>query len=568
VRDALFGGGTAIDDGQTNGLISKVLIGGDSVNYIQNPYPNIRQILTGLGIGNDTHQDHQNHFHIYLRPPHAVPIVTNKNLLADNIASDQSIAVENDALQNIAQELLDQTLMEMNLNEGDVSMFTMDMPNVPPQYAPVMLAQASQVETNSNRTLGFCQLIENPEHPDGSAVNGISPVVAARIYFNEYEHKRIEGASLVTVLKNPVHGTLIDEGTLVRAGVNGPLKESGERHYSYLPNPGYLGKDSATLLVQIGGYKVKIVLSLHVLAGPLVGDTNILYKKLCPNVIRKISTNPNVVVVAQDGTIQSWLAATDFSSLLSATSGVSLNVADLPAGALGQTTSTSITLDTNAAGHNWYIDTTPWDNSEFLPTSNPYEWVAKEGSAAYGKMDMLSVLLHEYGHALGIDHSADAHDYMGTTLTAGVRRLPSAEEFALMQQLVGEVKAEMASTPSLSSESSLALPQGEREPSQLPLLPLGGFGLAFLGRLRGTRYGSLNVEADLSTLVTRFAVTANEKLTNGNFSVASGMPVDNGWATQGSVDFNNGAATLKEVSTSQTRLSQVFVGNPRDRIIP
>jgi predicted Zn-dependent protease len=31
-------------------------------------------------------------------------------------------------------------------------------------------------------------------------------------------------------------------------------------------------------------------------------------------------------------------------------------------------------------------------------------------------MDMLSVLLHEYGHALGLEHSADAHDFMGTTL--------------------------------------------------------------------------------------------------------------------------------------------------------
>jgi predicted Zn-dependent protease len=41
-------------------------------------------------------------------------------------------------------------------------------------------------------------------------------------------------------------------------------------------------------------------------------------------------------------------------------------------------------------------------------------------------MDMLSVLLHEYGHALGLEHSQDTHDFMGATLTPGVRRLPSA----------------------------------------------------------------------------------------------------------------------------------------------
>ena len=64
---------------------------------------------------------------------------------------------------------------------------------------------------------------------------------------------------------------------------------------------------------------------------------------------------------------------------------------------------TSITLDDNAAGHGWFIDATPGANEEFLATSDANVWVAKEGSAADGKMDMLSVLLHEYGHVLGIE---------------------------------------------------------------------------------------------------------------------------------------------------------------------
>jgi VCBS repeat-containing protein len=225
-------------------------------------------------------------------------------------------------------------------------------------------------------------------------------------------------------------------------------------------------------------------------------------------------------------------------------------------------------LDTNAAGYNWFIDPTPADNSEFLPTSNPNEWVAKAGSDAAGKMDMLSVLLHEYGHALGIDHSADSHDYMATTLTAGVRRLPSAEEMALMQQLVGQAKATLVeSTPT----PSLPLQGG----GGFPTLPLGANFIGFLGLLRSSRYGGVSIAPDASTLVTKYAVAANATLTNGSLNAADG------WSTQGSVTFNpstgsgtstgsvrtGGGATLYEVSGSQTRLSQVFMVNDRDRFL-
>ena len=119
---------------------------------------------------------------------------------------------------------------------------------------------------------------------------------------------------------------------------------------------------------------------------------------------------------------------------------------DLPGSAVGKTVgegaAAQITLDLNAAGHGWYIDPTPLDSSDdFLPTSDVNIWQAKPGSAAAGKMDMLSVLLHEYGHVLGLDHTADQHNFMAESLQSGQRKLPTQAELTLMAQLTEKIKA-------------------------------------------------------------------------------------------------------------------------------
>ena len=130
---------------------------------------------------------------------------------------------------------------------------------------------------------------------------------------------------------------------------------------------------------------------------------------------------------------------------------------NLPGTAVGETTgvgaAANILLDINAAGRGWFMDSTPLSNDEYLPTSNPNEWIAKAGGAAADKMDLLSVLLHEYGHALGFEHSSDPHDFMGTSLTAGVRRLPTADEMQLMANLIGEIRAQNQRHSALDAES-------------------------------------------------------------------------------------------------------------------
>ena len=338
-------------------------------------------------------------------------------------------------------------------------MLFMDVPpDVPAHYAPVVIAQASQAQDSAKTdlTIGVCHLvnvIREDARPDQwkSPVYGISPLSSANIYLHLVEKRDQVLEGKVTLLQGPEHGT---------------VKEEWNQNYRYLPNPDYLGSDRATFLVEIGGLKVKAVYHFKVIEGRPDGGYE--DKENCPNGEHwKISTtsdaNGNLIVTsAEYQSPNTGISAADTATSLLGSLGVdpsdiTLNLADLPNGAVGQTTGTSITLDTNAAGHNWFIDPTPGANEEYLPTSNPNQWQARAGTAAYGKMDMLSVLLHEYGHALGIEHSADSRDYMSTTLTPA------------------------------------------------------------------------------------------------------------GWNTQGSVGIASGVAKLNEVSTCQTRLSQVFILNERDR---
>jgi hypothetical protein len=137
------------------------------------------------------------------------------------------------------------------------------------QSAP---AGAASAATN-NRTIGSCQLIGNPD-PEDTAVNTISPAVAAAIYFNTYENRNLKRDAQVSILKNPVHGK---------------LEDLGEGGYRYRPAPGYFGNDNTTVLVEMGGYKVKVIHIFHVLEGPLVGDTRDLFKEHCRRLVYPIS---------------------------------------------------------------------------------------------------------------------------------------------------------------------------------------------------------------------------------------------------------------------------------------
>src|SRR5438552_2912841 len=70
---------------------------------------------------------------------------------------------------------------------------------------------------------------------------------------------------------------------------------------------------------------------------------------------------------------------------------------------VGQTIANHIVIDPRAAGFGWFVDSTPFDSAEFSTSAGHGQLQASFTSPAYGRMDLLTVVMHEFGHVLGYD---------------------------------------------------------------------------------------------------------------------------------------------------------------------
>ena len=103
------------------------------------------------------------------------------------------------------------------------------------------------------------------------------------------------------------------------------------------------------------------------------------------------------------------------STLLTALYDMNYQIVDFDGLVLGQAMPGVIIIDEDAAGYGWFIDDTPEDDVEFTVAD----------SEADDKMDLLTVVMHELGHVLGLEDltsEVDAGDLMYHELSAGVRR--------------------------------------------------------------------------------------------------------------------------------------------------
>ena len=537
IRTALFGDGT-----KAGSLINQVLIGG-TIAAGQNPLLNIGRALDNLDITRAASRDHQNHFHIYLKPPVVLAIDTGANaLLADSLDAQPLSSA------SATVNLEDQPVV----NNQEMLMFDYFVPPQLSMEPAALIAQATSSKSKILRPFTFCTDIESGV-PNSTAN-------AFTVFRNNEYNLELYAKHKVRLIQPPTHGTVTFSPKTPFVVGN---TETGIKLYSleFWPTENYIGKDRAVFEVEANNKKYRVTVNFWVMDTVFddgQGDTNCKQQKF--GLSSDSSQN-----------ISAWEKSADLSAFLAAASGVTYSFTDLPGTALGQTTgegaTAAITLDQNAAGYGWYIDATPLDSTDdYLPTSNPNIWQAKPGSEAAGKMDMLSVLLHEYGHALGLDHSADGTDFMAESLQPGQRKLPSAAELQLMAQLVAQLKGE---------GQGEELGEGGPADPTTPALPAG---IALAGLLGARRRPEEEGATPAPSLQKLLAI--NPALHNADFTQAlAGAPASTagvsantqGWTTTGSVttDAVNGNTriTLSEAPNAQTSLMQAFNLGANDRYL-
>ena len=112
---------------------------------------------------------------------------------------------------------------------------------------------------------------------------------------------------------------------------------------------------------------------------------------------------------------------------------VEIKIVDLAGWTLAEASEDGITIDPDAKGFGWYIDSSPADNSEFVQQGADLQAVAV--SEAEGRVDLLSVINHELGHYLGLNHSDGseaATAFMQSGIRPGIRRLSNPHQFGTL----------------------------------------------------------------------------------------------------------------------------------------
>ncbi len=109
--------------------------------------------------------------------------------------------------------------------------------------------------------------------------------------------------------------------------------------------------------------------------------------------------------------------------------GLRFEVASLSDYRLGEAAGSLIRVDDDAGGNGWFVDQDGWGDTNFAHATSATRRYTDAHAAPAGRIDLLTAILHEMGHALGLEDTylaTDRDNLMYGYLTKGERRLPVA----------------------------------------------------------------------------------------------------------------------------------------------
>ncbi|HYT94064.1 MAG TPA: SdrD B-like domain-containing protein, partial [Gemmataceae bacterium] len=236
----------------------------------------------------------------------------------------------------------------------------------------------------------------------------------------------------VQIVTLPGAGTLTDNGTALSAGDFVTVSDIKNGKLVFTPATGAYGAAYAsfTFAVQDDGGTANGGVDTDPTARTMTIDVVQTEPQLFDG--EAVTPGPDVAPLTMtqlqpllDEAIRRWVAATGDAQVGVRLQQAQVHITALSDAVLGLEGDNNIWIDLDAAGHGWFLDPTPGDDSEFANAVDGSEWHAGSDSAAAGRVDLLTVLEHELGHVLGLSDDSGT-DLMVTTLGLGVRRLPAA----------------------------------------------------------------------------------------------------------------------------------------------
>jgi hypothetical protein len=166
---------------------------------------------------------------------------------------------------------------------------------------------------------------------------------------------------------------------------------------------------------------------------PVVGNWNLVGEPLQAAGGERVTGSgaAPLTAVQLQGTVAAALARLSASgvspALVARLAGADYQVGPLAGGLLGlaYTATDRVVLSAGAAGYGWFVDPTPVQDEEFAVGTPGSPLTALPGTAAAGRMDLLTTVLHEMGHLAGLSDQPGtglSDGLMAGLLAPGVRR--------------------------------------------------------------------------------------------------------------------------------------------------